>query len=80
MKRLDSRMGYAESKGCRPADRSYDLFEMFADGSALWKGAVVGHEDAIRRLQELAAGTTNEMRLMHVPTKTIIATMNGPQA
>jgi hypothetical protein len=58
-------------------DRGYDLFEIFPDASTVWKGAVVGHEDAIRKLQELAAGTTNEMRLMHVPTKTIIATMNG---
>lgn len=60
-------------------DRSYDLFEMFPDGTALWKGAVVGHEDAIRKLQELAARTTNEMRLMHVPTKTLIATLNAPK-
>ena len=58
-------------------DRSYDLFEIFPDGSAIWKGAVVGHEDAIRKLQELAARTTNEMRLMHVSTKTVIAAMNA---
>jgi 2-polyprenyl-3-methyl-5-hydroxy-6-metoxy-1,4-benzoquinol methylase len=34
---------------------------------------VVGQEDAIRRLRELAAGTTNEMQLIHVPTKTVVA-------
>jgi hypothetical protein len=60
-------------------DRSYDLFEIFPDGSALWRGAVVGHEDAIRKLKELATTTTNEMRLMHVPTKTVIATLNAPK-
>jgi hypothetical protein len=60
-------------------DGSYDLFEMFPDGSALRKGAVVGHEDAIRRLQELAAGTANEMQLRHVPTNTVVATMNAPK-
>jgi hypothetical protein len=59
-------------------DRSYDLFEIFPDGSALWKGSVVGHEEAIRKLKELAAGTANEVRLMHVPTKTVIATVNPP--
>jgi hypothetical protein len=61
-------------------DRSYDLFEMFPDGSALWKGAVVGHENAIYKLKELAAATTNEVRLMHVPTDTVISTMNTPKA
>ena len=60
-------------------DRSYDLFEVFPDGSALWKGSVVGQENAIRKLKELAAGTANEMRLMHVPTKTVIAAMNTPK-
>jgi hypothetical protein len=66
-------------EGFCPVDRSYDLFEMFPDGSAPWRGAVVGHEDAIRKLQELAAGTGNEMQLMHVPTKTVIATLNAPK-
>jgi hypothetical protein len=58
-------------------DRSYDLFEMLPDGSALWKGVVVGHDDAILKLQELATQTTNEVRLMHVPTATVVATLNG---
>jgi len=57
----------------------YDLFEISPDGSAIWKAAVVGHEDAIQKLQELAAETTNEMRLKHVPTKTVIAAMNAPK-
>jgi hypothetical protein len=61
-------------------DRSYDLFEIFPDGSALWKGAVVGHENAIQKLKELAAATTNEVRLMHVGTNTVIATMKAPRA
>ena len=47
-------------------DRSYDLFEIFPNGTGLWKGAVIGHEDAINKLQELAAGTTNDVKLMHV--------------
>jgi hypothetical protein len=47
-------------------DRSYDLFEIFPNGTGLWKGAVIGHEDAISKLQELAAGTTNDVKLMHV--------------
>jgi hypothetical protein len=60
-------------------DRSYDLFEIFPDRSAIWKGAVVGQEEAIRELKELAAETTNEMPLMHVPTNMVIAAMNAPK-
>ncbi len=54
-------------------DRDYDLFEVFPDGSLIWRGSVTGHEKAIRRLQELAALTDNEFRVMHVPTNTLIA-------
>jgi hypothetical protein len=50
---------------------------MLPDGSALWRGVVVGHEDGIFKLQELATQTTNEVQLMHVPTKTVIATLNS---
>lgn len=60
-------------------DPTYDLFEIFPDGSALWKDTVVGHEDAMLKLQELASGTTNEMRVMYVPTNAVIATMNAPK-
>ncbi len=31
-------------------DRDYDLFEVFPDGSLIWRGSVTGHEKAIRRL------------------------------
>jgi hypothetical protein len=57
-------------------DRKYDLFENFSDGSLMWKCTVAGHENAIRKLQEFAATTTNECFLMHLPEKAIIATMN----
>lgn len=57
-------------------EREYDLFEVLPDGSAIWKEAVHGHENAIRRLQELSAQTVNEVRVMHLATKTLIAAMN----
>jgi hypothetical protein len=60
-------------------DRTHDLFEIFPDGSALWRGAAVCHGDAIRKLQELAAAATNEMRLMQLQTNTVIATINAPK-
>jgi hypothetical protein len=57
-------------------DRQYDLFEKFPDGSMIWKGTIAGHTEAIRKLQELAADTTNECCVMHLPTKAVIASMN----
>ena len=57
-------------------DRQYDLFEILPDGSPVWRGVVDGHENAIRKLQQLADDTTNEVRVMHVPTNAIIAAMN----
>lgn len=59
-------------------NREYDLFEIFPDGSALWRHTVTGHEEAIKALQEFSAKTTNEVRLMHLPTQTLIAAMNTP--
>jgi hypothetical protein len=58
-------------------ERDYDLFEVLPDGTPMWREAVTGHEAAIRKLQELSARTTNEVRVMHLPTNTLIATMNA---
>jgi hypothetical protein len=59
-------------------ERTYDIFEK-SDGSMLWRCAIQGHESAIRKLQEMAGQSTNEFHLMHIPTKTVIATINGPK-
>jgi hypothetical protein len=59
--------------------RNYDLFEILPDGSPIWKELVSGHDEAIRKLQELAKQTKNEVRVMHLATKTIIAAMNAPK-
>jgi hypothetical protein len=58
-------------------DREYDLFEVFPDGSLVWRDSVTGHENAIRRLRELVELTDNEFRVMHVPTNTLIASLKG---
>jgi|HubBroStandDraft_2_1064218.scaffolds.fasta_scaffold123146_4 hypothetical protein len=59
-------------------DREYDLFEIFPDGSALWRNTIRGHEEAIKQLREFSTKTENEVRLMHLPTQTLIAAMNTP--
>ena len=59
-------------------DRNYDLFEILPDGSPIWKCAVAGHENAVQQLRELARHTSNELRIMHLSSNTIIAVLNAP--
>jgi hypothetical protein len=56
-------------------DRDYDLFEVFPDGSVVWRESVTGHEKAIRRLRELVQITDNEFRVMHILSNTMIASL-----
>jgi hypothetical protein len=56
-------------------DRENDLFEIFPDGTQIWRDSVTGHEQAIRRPQELSALIDNEFRVMHIPTNTRIASL-----
>lgn len=57
-------------------ERDYDLFEVLPDGAAVWREAVTGHENAIRKLHELSTRTANEVRVMHLATNTLIAVKN----
>jgi hypothetical protein len=57
-------------------DRDYDLFEVFPDGTLIWRESITGHEDAIRRLRELSELTVNELRVMHILSNTLIASLN----
>ncbi|MFZ3276862.1 MAG: hypothetical protein WA182_08145 [Candidatus Sulfotelmatobacter sp.] len=56
-------------------DREYDLFEVFPDGSLVWRDSVTGHEKAIQRLRQLVEVTNNEFRVMHIPTNTLIVSL-----
>jgi hypothetical protein len=58
-------------------DRQYDLFEKM-DGELVWKEAVVGHTEAVKRLQELGATSSNEFVLMHLASDAVIAVINSP--
>jgi hypothetical protein len=71
-----SKLGYALAN----MDRVYDIFEKLPDGSLMWKTSVAGHEKAIQQLRELAKTTANECLVMHLPTKTLIATMNASKS
>ncbi len=56
--------------------RTYDLFEVMPGGDLMWRAKIEGHEAAIHHLQQAARRNANEFRLMHIPTKTVIATIN----
>jgi len=60
-------------------ERDYDLFEVLPDGAVIWKATAPGHENAIQKLRELAKQTANEVRVMHILSNTLIASMNGPK-
>jgi hypothetical protein len=61
-------------------ERTYDIFEKEGDGSMIWRATVTGHEAAITKLHELATKTSNELQVLHLPTKALIATMNQKAA
>jgi hypothetical protein len=61
-------------------DRQYDLFEVLPDGAPIWRGSASGHDAAILKLRKLAAQTGNEVRVMHLPTKAVIAVINTKSA
>lgn len=61
-------------------DRNYDLFEILPDGSPVWRCSANGHEDAIEQLRHLASQTENEVRIMHLGSKSVIAVLNAPAA
>jgi hypothetical protein len=58
-------------------ERTYDIFEKMSDGSMMWRAAISGHEDALRKLKEMAAQAANEFHLRHLASNTLIATTNA---
>jgi hypothetical protein len=60
-------------------NRSYDVFEKLPDGTLMWRATINGHEEAIATLIALAGKNSNEFQVMHLATKALIATVNGPK-
>jgi len=57
-------------------DREYDIFEKCADGSVLWKCAIRGLENTIKRLKEFALKSTNEYFALHSASNAVVARVN----
>jgi hypothetical protein len=60
-------------------ERDYDLFEVLPDGGLIWREMVPGDEKAVRKLVELSKRTSNEIRVMHILTNTLIASTMRPR-
>jgi hypothetical protein len=60
-----------------PMDRIYHLFEILPDGSTLWKGGADEEKDALQKLNTLARISTNEIRVVDIRTKKIVARKAG---
>jgi hypothetical protein len=43
----------------------------------VWRAAIVGREEALAKLRELADKSTNQFFAMHLPTKEIVAKTNA---
>jgi hypothetical protein len=39
----------------------------------MWKGCVSGREEALQELESLAKTSSNELRIIHLPTKAVLA-------
>lgn len=57
-------------------ERTYDIFEVFPDGEFAWRDFVEGLDATLARARELAARSTNEFRVMHLPTHSVVAVLN----
>jgi len=60
-------------------ERTYDIFEIGSKGE-IWRASVSGLEAAINRMRELASESTNGFRIMHLPTKTVVAILNAKES
>ena len=60
--------------------RTYDIFEVLPDGEFVWRDFVEGLDATLARARELAAQSTNEFRVMHLPTHSVVAVLNAQKS
>ena len=58
-------------------EREYEIFEEYADGSAVRRFVVHGLHDARVKLNQLADRSTSEFFAIHRPSKEIVARVKG---
>ena len=60
-------------------ERSYHIFEIIG-GHPIWRKCVNGHATALFHAIALAAKSTNEIRIMHLPDNALVAVLNNKQS
>jgi hypothetical protein len=56
-------------------NKEYDIFENCSAGP-VWRCSVVGREETMAMLADIAKGTTNEVFAMYLPGQEVIARLN----
>jgi len=52
--------------------REYEVFEIFPDGSTLWRACVIGRFEAQRKIQEMREHSENEFFTLDVQAHSFI--------
>jgi hypothetical protein len=60
-------------------DCEYDIFEK-VDGELVWRSSIRGYNSTVRKIQELAEVSSNEIVAMYLPTKMVVATLNSTRS
>jgi hypothetical protein len=53
------------------ANRDYDVFEEYPDGSTVWRACVFGMENAELKLRELTKETGNKLFALHLQDRSL---------
>jgi hypothetical protein len=53
----------------------FDIFECSPDGGLLWRDSAESVDKAKRKTLELAAKSKNDFQVLHIPTKTVVASV-----
>jgi len=53
------------------ANRDYDVFEEYPDGSTIWRGCVFGMGNVESKLRELAKETSNKLFALNLQDRTL---------
>lgn len=54
-------------------ETTFDIIEVLADGTRLWKGEVFGLSAALKQAEAMAKDSKHELRVVHTPTETVVS-------
>jgi hypothetical protein len=60
------------------ANRDYDVFEEFPDGSTVWRARVFGMGNVELKLRELSKGTSNKLFAINLNDLPVVRSIKAP--